>query len=135
MVLIWVLYGSFPKRGDPSIDPHLLHTLLWGPSKLHPPNFRNPQIIQPALSAFGSARLGGGVLACHCGGALIYPSYVGVTLGLYWGYIRVILGYIRRGIQPQGVQIPLKTPSTPPCTHASSRPPPHPPPPPPWWVA
>ena len=34
---------------------------------------------------------------------------------------------IRRGIQPQGVQIPLKTPSTPPCTPQPGHQ--HPPPP------
>ena len=35
---------------------------------------------------------------------------------------------VRRGIQPQGVQIPLKTPLLLPCRHTSAWPPPPPPP-------
>ena len=46
--------------------------------------------------------------------------------------IRGSKDHIRRGIQPQGVQIPLKAPSTTPCRHTSAWPPP---PPLPWWVA
>ena len=41
----------------------------------------------------------------------------------------LLLRKFAEAVQPQGVQIPLKTPSTPPCRHASAWPPPPPPPP------
>ena len=38
------VYGSFPKYGDPNIDPQVLQSLLWGLPKSYPAILGNPNI-------------------------------------------------------------------------------------------
>ena len=35
-----ILYGGFPKKGDPNIDPKILLSFLWGP----PQFWENPHV-------------------------------------------------------------------------------------------
>ena len=41
------LCGTFPKQGDPNLDPDIQQSLLWGPPQKGAHNFLKPQSLNP----------------------------------------------------------------------------------------